>query len=123
MSGDDVKRYCGKCRLYVWNFAELTTDEARALLIETQGRLCGRIFTRPDGTVLTKDCPTGVAMHRRKRVGGMAVAAALLGGAVTGIGASLVDAEGCALTSGNSPGMMMGDISPARIPSGNPPGE
>ena len=51
MQGDDVKRFCGRCRLFVYDFAALTTEEARALLVRTEGRLCGRIFTREDGTV------------------------------------------------------------------------
>ena len=26
-----------------------------------EGKLCGRVYQRKDGTVLTRDCPTGVA--------------------------------------------------------------
>ena len=91
MQGDEVKRFCGKCQKHVWNFAELTTDEARALLIETQGRLCGRIFTRADGTVLTKDCPTALAQKRRKSIAGITAAAALLGAAAATAAASFID--------------------------------
>jgi hypothetical protein len=106
MSGDSVKRYCGKCKLHVWNFSELTTDEARALLVETEGRLCGRIFTRPDGTMLTRDCPTGVSKQRKKKLGGIAAAVALLGGAATTAVAAYQST--CPIASGNPGGQMMG---------------
>ncbi len=81
MRGSGAVRYCDRCRLDVYDFAQLSTSEARDLIVKTEGRLCGRIFTREDGTVLTRDCPTGVVQRRNKRVRGVAVAAALLGGA------------------------------------------
>jgi hypothetical protein len=123
MQGDDVKRFCGKCRLYVWDFAALTTEEARALLIETEGRLCARIFTREDGTVLTKDCPAGIAKQRRKRGAGIAAAAALLGGAAT-FAAAQQQPEECALaieTDDEPPRPL--PVSPAPIFSDNPRGQ
>ena len=79
MQGDEVQRFCSECKLFVWDFARLTSAEARALLVEAEGRLCGRIFTREDGTVLTRDCPEGQARRQRKKVLGLAGAAALLG--------------------------------------------
>jgi hypothetical protein len=69
MPGDGGRRYCDKCRLHVYDFSKLTTNEARDLLVKTEGRLCGRIYVRKDGTVLTKDCPRGIAAARRKLVG------------------------------------------------------
>jgi hypothetical protein len=79
MEGDDARRFCKKCELYVYDFSALTTNDARELLLQSEGRLCARIFTRADGTVLTKDCPVGLSRKKWKRVGGAAVAAALLG--------------------------------------------
>lgn len=66
MTGDERVRHCAKCRLDVFNLAQLSEAEARALLEGKTGRVCGRIFQRRDGTVLTKDCPVGLARARRQ---------------------------------------------------------
>jgi hypothetical protein len=126
MRGDEVKRFCAKCRLYVYDFSAMTTAEARALIVETDGRLCGRIFTRADGTVLTKDCPTGVARQRRKKASGVLAAAALLGGAA----AALMPAEetceleepGIAAEAGDGVQPAPPAPVPPPIKSANPPG-
>lgn len=66
MAGDDRVRHCTLCDLNVYNFAAMTRDEVRALLIKSEGRLCARLYRRADGTLLTKDCPTGLrALQRR----------------------------------------------------------
>ena len=57
MSGDDTTRKCDRCSLKVYNFANLTRDEAETLIRKTEGRLCGRIYRRFDGSVMTRDCP------------------------------------------------------------------
>ncbi len=48
------------------NFAAMTDQEAVKLIEETQGRLCGQIYRRKDGTILTQDCPVGLRAVRRK---------------------------------------------------------
>jgi hypothetical protein len=83
MHGDCVKRYCAQCGLHVYDFAQLSTNEARALLVETDRRLCGRIFVRRDGTLLTKDCPRGLAAMRRRVIGAWATLATLALGLLT----------------------------------------
>lgn len=60
MTGDSRVRFCGHCRLNVYNIFELNRSEAEALIASTEGRLCARLFRRADGTVLTKDCPVGL---------------------------------------------------------------
>lgn len=74
MTGDDRVRFCAECRLNVYNFAELTRTEAEELLHTAEGRICGRLYRRSDGTVITKDCPVGVRAARR-RVAKVATAA------------------------------------------------
>jgi hypothetical protein len=64
MTGDDRVRFCDQCQLNVYNLSELTRNEAESLIASTEGRLCGRFFRRPDGTVLTKDCPVGLRALR-----------------------------------------------------------
>ena len=65
MRGDARVRFCGKCRLNVYNLSEMGRKEAEALVREKEGRLCVRFFRRPDGTLLTKDC--GLLVRARKR--------------------------------------------------------
>jgi hypothetical protein len=82
MVGDERVRHCGKCRLNVFNFKELSEQEVRDLLVKTQGRVCARLYRRADGTVLTKDCPTGVAALRKKVFAAVTMSVALLLGVV-----------------------------------------
>lgn len=82
MRGDDRTRSCLRCSLHVFNVSELTEAETRSLLLKQGGVVCGRLFRRPDGTVLTRDCPTGVRALRLRFVRGLAAAATLLAGLV-----------------------------------------
>ena len=59
MTGDDRKRFCGQCKLHVYNLSAMAAPEAEALLQKSEGRLCVRLYRRRDGTVLTRDCPVG----------------------------------------------------------------
>jgi hypothetical protein len=64
MAGDERVRFCDQCNLYVYNISEMSRDAAIALVTQTEGRLCARFYRRPDGTVLTKDCPVGLRAVR-----------------------------------------------------------
>jgi hypothetical protein len=66
MTGDERVRFCSSCNLHVYNIAELTRKQAAKLITETEGRICGRIYRRGDGTVITKDCPVGLRAIRRR---------------------------------------------------------
>ena len=69
MYGDNRKRFCGDCKLNVYNLSGMTRDEAEALIINAEGRLCVRFYRRADGSVLTADCPVGWAkVKHRTRV-------------------------------------------------------
>jgi len=79
MAGDERVRHCTLCSLNVYNFAEMTRDEVRELLVRTEGRVCARLYRRADGTVLTRDCPMGLrALQRRASRVAAALIAALL---------------------------------------------
>ena len=65
MFGDNRKRFCGECKLNVYNLSDMSESEAENLLVETEGRLCVKYYRRADGTVLTKDCPVGWEMVKR----------------------------------------------------------
>jgi hypothetical protein len=78
MQGDERVRYCAVCSLNVYNFAEMTRDEVRELLVRNEGRVCVRLYRRADGTVLTRDCPTGLRELRRRASRAAAAAVAML---------------------------------------------
>ena len=73
MQGDDRKRYCGECKLNVYNLSGMTRYDAEHLLRMSEGRLCVRYYQRQDGSILTKDCPVGWA-RVKQRVSIMAAA-------------------------------------------------
>lgn len=87
MAGDERVRFCKLCQLNVYNISELSADEVRALVEQTEGRICARLYRRADGSVLTRDCPVGLRAFRRRaaRVAGAALTA-LLGLATVGFG-------------------------------------
>src|SRR5688572_28577693 len=69
MYGDNRKRFCGDCKLNVYNLSGMTRDEAEALIMNAEGRLCVRFYKRADGSVITQDCPVGWAkVKQRTRV-------------------------------------------------------
>jgi hypothetical protein len=79
MTGDDRVRFCDECQLSVYNIAELTRAEAEALIANSEGRICARIYRRADGTVITRDCPVGLrAIRRRTAMTAGAVLAAVM---------------------------------------------
>jgi len=81
MAGDERVRACGDCQKNVYNLSDMTRDEAQALIIEKEGKLCVRYFQRADGTILLKDCVIGARRKRRRRLFAVGAAALLAGGA------------------------------------------
>lgn len=77
MTGDERSRLCAKCNTRVYSLTTLTTDEVRKLVSEIEGKVCLQFWTRHDGTVITRDCPDGLARIRRRLIAGWAIAAAL----------------------------------------------
>jgi hypothetical protein len=67
MDGDDHKRFCHQCQKHFYNFAEMPADDVDALL--ESGDVCGRLYRRADGTILTADCPTGFRISRKRLLG------------------------------------------------------
>lgn len=55
MHGDDRVRHCVQCDKHVYNLSQMTRQQAEALLIKTNGKLCARFERRPDGGILTAD--------------------------------------------------------------------
>lgn len=79
MYGDNRRRFCGDCKLNVYNLSGMTRDEAESLIIKAEGRLCVRFYRRADGTIITQDCPVGWAkVKQRTKVYVTAVASVLM---------------------------------------------
>ncbi len=66
MFGNERRRFCGECKLNVYNLSGMTKYDAENLLTVSEGRICVRYFQRSDGTVLTADCPVGWAMVKQR---------------------------------------------------------
>lgn len=114
MSGDARKRFCGDCRRHVYDLSKMTEAEAEALLgtVDSLGRgPCVRFFQRADGTVLTADCPVGVALARRAKARAAAFAGAALALVVGFFGATRAKA-------GGGDRILMGKVAPR--PSATP---
>ncbi len=79
MKGTDTKRYCSQCHLNVYNISNMTAPEA-VKLIGSDTAYCFSLYRRPDGTVITRDCPIGVAKLKRY----LKWSAAILGSFLTG---------------------------------------
>lgn len=78
MQGDERMRFCGQCSKHVFNFSAMSAPEIAALVREKEGRLCGRFYRCRDGTMLTADCPSGLALRSARRARALAFAAATL---------------------------------------------
>ena len=66
MYGDERKRFCGECKLNVYNLSGMTRNEAERLVTNAEGRLCVRFFQRADGSIITADCPVGWARVKHR---------------------------------------------------------
>lgn len=79
MIGDERARFCGRCKLNVYNLSGMTEAQANALIEQREGKICVRYYQRPDGTVLTQDCPVRFRTLRRRLA--LAIGALLAAGA------------------------------------------
>ena len=59
MTGDERARFCQSCHKNVYDISQITRADAHKLLAEKEGNVCVRLYRRPDGTVITSDCPVG----------------------------------------------------------------
>src|SRR5262245_55014913 len=68
MTGGNKVRFCGQCRLNVYNLAVMSPREIDGVLKKSTGRLCGRLYVRPDRTATLQDCPKGSVRRKLRRV-------------------------------------------------------
>jgi hypothetical protein len=69
LRGDARVRHCGKCKQNVYNIEAMSRGEALRLVAAGEGRVCLRIFRRPDGTVVTADCWSRLRAARARGIG------------------------------------------------------
>jgi hypothetical protein len=71
---DTAVRFCDQCQLNVYDVSQMSAFSVRELVMKKEGgRTCMRFFRRFDGTLLTKDCPRGLAVlgylyNREKKI-------------------------------------------------------
>jgi len=63
---DERVRFCSQCNLNVYNLSGMSRQEAEALVIKTEGRLCVRFYRKSDGSILTQNCPVGLKAIKRR---------------------------------------------------------
>ena len=110
MYGDERKRFCGECKLNVYNLSGMTRDEAESLIMNTEGRLCVRFYKRADGSVITADCPVGWAKIKQQTKIYATAVASLLMAFFTGV-------LFVSLFSNKQRGQMVGELVPFATPT------
>jgi hypothetical protein len=115
MKGDERVRFCGGCKKNVYNIIAMTRVEAEELLGD--GKVCARIFKRPDGTVMTSDCAPGRWRRRGQQVAAVAAAATLSAATVYGVARALGDDTAPPQPEWQSPPAagMVGNLMPAPV--------
>ena len=66
MFGTDRQRFCGLCKLNVYNLSAMTREEAEVFVGRAEGRVCVRYYLRHDGSIITKNCPVGLAALKKR---------------------------------------------------------
>jgi hypothetical protein len=105
MTGDERARFCGQCQKNVYNLSAMTRKQIEALIREREGKFCGRFYRRPDGRMLTADCPSRMRRIRARlaKVGGALCALVL---SVIGCSPKQTSQNG----GGKSGEILMGDV-------------
>ncbi|MBC8104150.1 MAG: hypothetical protein H7Z41_16370 [Cytophagales bacterium] len=76
MPGGEKVRSCSQCSRKVYNLSAMSSIEAANLIREAEGRVCVRLYRRADGSVMTRDCPTGLRAVRQRTARALSVSLA-----------------------------------------------
>lgn len=90
MPGDDRVRFCCACSKNVHDLGAMSEDAAESFLAHhlDDQEACVRLYRRPDGRILTSDCPRGADKRHVRRVG---LAVCVAAGALVAVSAALAD--------------------------------
>src|SRR5262245_35813368 len=66
MVGTDRARFCSQCSLTVYNLSSMGRSEAEHFVSTGEGRICIRYYRRRDGSIITRNCPVGLQMLKRR---------------------------------------------------------
>ena len=66
MIGDQRVRFWGQCELKVDIVSAMSKTQAEYLIAGTERRPCIRYYRRKDGSILTQDCPVGLARVKQR---------------------------------------------------------
>lgn len=84
MHGTETVRHCSLCHLNVYNLSGMSRAAAEELVRSNEGeRLCVRFIRRPDGTVITDECPVALRALRRRALWIAAATSALVASLLT----------------------------------------
>ena len=121
MFGNDRVRFCSECKMNVYNLSGMRRVDAERLVSSVEGRLCVRYYKRADGTVLTRDCPIGLAAVRPRAVRLATAVAGLVIGLFTGSAATMAFGTTASKPIGPSGREVMGSIAATPQPVRNEP--
>ncbi len=69
MRGDDRMRFCDSCSKHVYNLSAMTASQIGELIRDQEGNsFCGRFYKRPDGSLVTSECPQTEPPRTRRRL-------------------------------------------------------
>ena len=68
MRGDERTRHCSTCNQTVFNLSSMTASEAAELLTSNGYNVCIRLYRRPDGSVVTRDCEEALSTRKPQMV-------------------------------------------------------
>lgn len=57
MEGDEKMRFCQQCKMNVHNLSIMSDKEAAKIIANKTSRTCVFFWQRPDGTIITDNCP------------------------------------------------------------------
>ncbi len=69
MTGNESVRFCHSCKLNVYNISQFSDSEAEEIFAQNLNgnRMCTRLYRRPDGTIMTDNCPRALRRLRDLR--------------------------------------------------------
>jgi hypothetical protein len=68
MEGDDKVRFCGQCKLNVYNISGMSEAEAANVLTRSDERPCVFLRRTEDGIIVSDNCPVALRSMRKRLV-------------------------------------------------------